>query len=311
MREAEGGLGEARGRFAPSPSGDLHLGNLRTALAAWAWSRSRGAEFLLRIDDLDPDRSRQHYVESQLRDLRALGITWDGQPLRQSERGERYNEIIGMLGDDDRTYRCFCTRAEIRAAATAPHGQELLEPELAYPGTCAAMSRVQSDRRADAGEPWALRVRTDGEQWTYSDLIMGDISVQLDDFVIQRKDGVAAYNLATVVDDADSGIGLVVRGADLASSTPRQLWVYEALGLPAPAHAHIPLVVGADGERLAKRHGATTLGELAALGMSEDEVRTMLARSLGAPADSSLASGDWFDSHRIPRHPWTFSGPSS
>jgi len=269
------------GRFAPSPTGPLHLGNLRTALLAWLFARSAGARFLLRVEDLDRGRSRPEHERGQLADLAALGLDHDGEVVRQSERGELYAEAIARLERDGRTYPCFCTRAEIREAASAPHGPL---PEGAYPGTCRRLTRAQRAERERAGRPPALRLDAGARTIAFHDRVLGPQEGVVDDLVVRRNDGAPAYNLAVVVDDAAQEVGEVVRGADLVDTTPRQLLLAELLGLPAPAHAHVPLVLGPDGARLAKRHWAVTLADRAARGQSPAAVRAELARTLGLAA---------------------------
>jgi glutamyl-tRNA synthetase len=269
------------GRFAPSPTGTLHVGNLRTALLAWLFARSQGARFLVRMEDLDPGRVRSESATEQLSDLRAIGLDWDGEVLFQSARHEAYEAAIERLRAERRVYECFCTRAEIRAAASAPHGPL---PEGAYPGTCLRLTAAARAEREAAGRPPALRVRADAGRVGFDDRIAGRFEGAVDDFVVRRNDGAFAYNLAVVVDDADQGVHEVVRGADLLDSTPRQLWLGARLGLPAPRHAHVALMLGPDGERLAKRHGAVTLADRAALGQSAADVRDELAASLGLGA---------------------------
>jgi glutamyl-tRNA synthetase len=266
------------GRFAPSPTGDLHLGNLRTALLAWLFARSAGGRFLMRMEDLDTGRVRERFYDRQLRDLAAIGIDWDGPVVRQSERTRLYEDALARLD----TYPCWCTRAEIREAASAPHGDL---PEGAYPGTCRHLSSAQRAERAAGGRPAALRLRVDGD-------VPG-----VDDFVLRRGDGAFAYNLAVVVDDAEQGVDQVVRGRDLADSTPRQLLLMRLLGLPEPEYHHVPLVLGADGSRLAKRHGAVTLEQR---DESPDEVRTMLARTLGLRGTTPDELVDEFDPSTLP-----------
>jgi glutamyl-tRNA synthetase len=266
----------ADGRFAPSPTGELHLGNLRTALLAWLFARGQGARFALRVDDLDAGRSREQYVEGQLADLRALGIDWDGPLVRQSERGALYDAAIERLRGDGLLYECWCTRAEIREAASAPHG-----PHRAYPGTCRDLTASERAERAASGRPPALRVRADAERVGYADRVHGHVGAEVDDFVVQRGDGAHAYNLAVVVDDAAQEIGEVVRGDDLLEGTPRQIWLQRRLGLPTPGYAHVPLILGDDGKRLAKRHGAVTLPARAELGETPARVRGTLAAQLG------------------------------
>jgi glutamyl-tRNA synthetase len=267
----------ADGRFAPSPTGDLHVGNLRTALLAWLFARSASARFLVRVEDLDAGRVRPGADERQLADLAAIGLDWDGPVVRQSERAAAHAEALGRLEADGRLYECFCTRAEIRAAASAPHGPL---PEGAYPGTCLRVTAAERAERRAAGREPALRVRAGGARIAYEDRLLGHVEAVVDDFVVRRNDGAVAYNLAVVVDDAAQGIGEVVRGADLAETTPRQLFLAGLLGLPAPAHAHVPLVLGPDGARLAKRHGAVTLREL-----EPATALRWMAGSLGLPSD--------------------------
>ena len=247
------------GRFAPSPTGPLHLGNLRTALLAWLFARSAGASFVVRMEDLDHGRVVAGSAEQQLEHLRALGLDWDGEVAFQSNRHHAYEAATERLLADGRLYECFCTRAEVRAAASAPHGPL---PEGAYPGTCLRLSTADRRRKRAGGRPPALRVRADGAQIGFTDRLHGEQEGVVDDFVVRRNDGVPAYNLAVVVDDAWQGIGEVVRGDDLLETTPRQLFLAAALGLQAPVFAHVPLVLGPDGSRLAKRHGAVTLDQL-------------------------------------------------
>ena len=292
----------ADGRFAPSPTAPLHLGSLRTALVAWLFARSQGARFLVRIEDLDPQRSRPEFEHSQLGDLAALGIDWDGVPVRQSERRAAYEEALAALLGAGLLYPCFCTRAEIREAASAPHGEL---PEGAYPGTCRALSEAERRRREAEGRPFALRLRAEAARVDFEDRLLGMRSGVVDDFVVRRADGVPAYQLAVVVDDAAQDIGEVVRGADLADSTPRQILLAQRLGLPVPRYAHVALVLGADGARLAKRHGSVTLADRAEPAQA---TLSLLARSLGITTDprparaADLLSG--FDPDRLPQVPF-------
>ena len=277
----------ADGRFAPSPTGPLHLGNLRTALLAWLLARAADARFLLRIEDLDSGRVREHWCEQQLADLEALGIDWDGPVVRQSARGVLYADALTRLREQGLLYECWCTRAEIREASSAPHGTPW---EGAYPGTCRDLDAAQRRERAELGRPPALRVRAEGARVEFVDRICGPTSGVVDDFVVRRNDGAFAYNLAVVVDDAEQQVGEVVRGADLLDSTPRQRWLQAQLGLPSPGYAHVPLMVGGDGERLAKRHGAVTLADRAALGENPAAVRATLAASVGLTEPGEAAA---------------------
>jgi glutamyl-tRNA synthetase len=267
----------ADGRFAPSPTGTLHVGNLRTALVAWLFARSQDARHLVRMEDLDSGRVREHFYDEQLRDLAALGLDWDGPVMRQSQRIGLYEDAVSTLREQGLIYECWCTRAEIREAASAPHGDL---PEGAYPGTCLRLTAAQRAQREASGRPPALRVRADAATVAFEDRLAGRFEGAVDDFVVRRNDGAFAYNLAVVVDDAEQGVGEVVRGVDLLDSTARQLWLGARLGLPAPRHAHVALVLGPDGARLAKRHGAVTLADRAAQGQSAADVRDELAASL-------------------------------
>jgi glutamyl-tRNA synthetase len=291
------------GRYAPSPTGTLHIGNLRTALLAWLFARSGGGRFLVRMEDLDQGRVRAGIAEQQIEDLRSLGLDWDGPVEFQSHRRALYTDAIERLRAQDRLYECFCTRAEIREAASAPHGPL---PEGFYPGTCLRLTRSQRDRKRAGGRPPALRVRADMARVGFTDRLMGPQEGPVDDFVLVRNDGAPAYQLAVVVDDAAQDIGEVVRGADLLDSTPRQLFLARLLGLPEPTFAHVPLVLGPDGARLAKRHGAVTLQDLDPL-----TARRWMARSLGLPDVSPREMIDAFEPDELPREPIRFSGTAS
>ena len=295
----------ADGRFAPSPTGPLHIGNLRTAFLAWLFARSRESRFLVRVEDLDRSRVRPGVEENQLADLRALGLDWDGPVVRQSERMEPYEEAVSGLDARGLLYPCYCTRAEIRAAASAPHGISAADR---YPGTCRDLTLAERARREAAGRPPALRVRADGARVAFEDRLLGRQEEIVDDFVVRRNDGTPAYQLAVVVDDAAQGIGEVVRGADLVDSTPRQLLLARLLGLPEPRrYAHVPLVLGPDGRRLAKRHGAVTLADRAARGEGPERVRAWMARTLGLAEAGETPTPDEllarFDPDRLPREP--------
>ena len=299
----------ASGRFAPSPSGPLHLGNLRTALLAWLFARSAGSEFLVRIEDLDPARSRPEHEAGQLADMGALGIEWDGAVVRQSERTVLYREALRRLEATGRVYPCWCTRSEIRAAAGAPHGPL---PEGAYPGTCRRLSDSErSWRERAAGRPPSLRLDAAGETLAFDDRVRGRVEGAVDDFVLWRWDDTPAYNLAVVVDDADQEIGEVVRGDDLLDTTARQILLQRLLALPTPSYAHVPLVLAPNGERLAKRHGAVTLADRAALGETPVDALTWMAVTLGLakPGERTTAADliARFDRSALPREPTVFA----
>ena len=278
--------GAMAGRFAPSPTGDLHIGNLRTALVAALLAHTTGREFIIRMEDLDLVTSSPEFEQRQIDDLAAIGVTTSAEIVRQSERFELYHQAIARLTESGDAYPCFCSRREIRAeiesAAQAPNGNL---PDGAYPGTCRNLtSRERAEREAEGRRP-ALRLRTSGEAYVVKDLIAGEFEGGVDDVVLARADGVPAYNLAVVVDDALQGIDQVVRGDDLLSSTPRQMHLQRLLGLPTPEYAHVPLVFGEMGSRLAKRDGAITLRELVARGESVASIRHAIADSIGCHVD--------------------------
>ncbi|HET9304109.1 MAG TPA: tRNA glutamyl-Q(34) synthetase GluQRS [Propionibacteriaceae bacterium] len=292
--------GTGAGRYAPSPTAELHVGNLRTALLAWLFARSTGRRFLLRIEDLDTARVRPGMGEQQLGDLAALGITFDCKPVVQSQRLAAYQDALITLAD--RTYECFCSRREIAEAASAPHGSV-----ARYPGTCRNLTEADRIERRLRRQP-ALRLRADGAVQTVHDLLHGDITAEVDDVVLRRNDGTPAYNLAVVVDDAFSGVDQVVRGDDLLPAAATQAFLAELLGCSPPTYAHVPLAVNAEGRRLAKRDGAVTLPDLAALGMGPSSVLGLIAVSLDL---ASLGEGvtpeillQRFDPERLPRGPW-------
>jgi glutamyl-tRNA synthetase len=296
----------ATGRFAPSPTAPLHVGNLRTALAAWLFARAAGSRFLVRVEDLAARPDAEAVAAGQLADLRALGLDWDGPVLCQSERRAVHDAAIAELERRGLTYPCWCTRREVAEAAEAPHGQ----PPGSYPGTCRDLSERRRAELEASERPAALRLRSGGARVTIVDRLHGEVSAVVDDLVLRRNDGVPAYNLAVVVDDADQGVEEVVRGDDLLPSTPRQAHLADLLGRPRPGWAHVPLVVGPDGERLAKRHGAVTLADLAAAGTGPAEVRAALAASLGLAAPGEPVTADQlvarFDPARIPLTPWVY-----
>lgn len=281
---------QVTGRFAPSPTGDFHAGNARTALLAWLQARAAGGRFLLRMEDLDAGRVRAEYYRSQIEDLRWLGLDWDEGPdvegphgpYLQSQREPLYGDALQELSRQGLLYECFCSRREIAAAALAPHAGGDEGPR--YPGTCRRTDPGRlEDRRA--GRDAALRFRTPAGPIRVQDLVHGEVvadpSAEVGDFVVRRRDGVAAYQLAVTVDDAAMGVTHVVRGADLLPSTARQILLYSALGATAPVWIHVPLMLGADGERLAKRHDAPTVRELRESGMAAPRVVGWLAASCG------------------------------
>lgn len=311
-----------RGRFAPSPTGALHVGNARTALLAWLHARATGGAFVMRVEDLDFGRVRPGIMERQLDQLRWLGLDWDEgpdvggphAPYIQSRRQDLYEAALRRLAERGLLFECTCSRRDIAAAASAPH---LGEEGPRYSGAC-------RPRRVDPGVPsltthgrslFALRMRADSQVIEFDDLLMGHSAFDPaaeGDFVVRRKDGVAGYQVAVVVDDGAMGITHVVRGADLLSSTARQILLYRALGLPVPQFLHVPLMLGEDGERLAKRHGAVSLGELRDAGVPPDAVVGWLASTCGlAEAGERVMAADMvprFDVARLPRFPTVVTG---
>ena len=293
------------GRFAPSPSGPLHLGNLRTALLAWCAARHDGGTFLLRMEDLTTGAAPVAEAE-QLADLATLGLTHDGEIVRQSERRRLYDDAVRQLVRDGHTYDCYCSRREIREAAAAPHGEL---PEGAYPGTCRQLTASQIRLFEREGRRPALRLRGDGALVRIEDRARGVWSREVDDFVLRRADGVAAYNLAVVVDDAAQGVDQVVRGDDLLDTTPRQIRLQQLLGLPTiSSYLHVPLALGSDGERLAKRHGAVGLTDQLERGATVPDVIGLLASSAGLAEPGEQLSADEvarrFDVARLHPTPW-------
>ena len=249
------------GRFAPSPSGRMHLGNLWSCLLAWLSARSAGGRMVLRLEDLDPDRCRREYCDQVMRDLEWLGLDWDNEPVYQSQRSDLYRTAFQRLAESELVYPCYCTRAE-RLAASAPHRSDGLS---VYNGRCRALTQAQRDELSRTRRP-AWRAMVPDLDVSFSDLCQGpyteDLARDCGDFILRRSDGVYAYQLAVVVDDGDMGVTQVVRGSDLLSSTPRQLWLQRQLDLPQPEYGHVPLLLAPDGRRLAKRDRDKELGQL-------------------------------------------------
>jgi glutamyl-tRNA synthetase len=294
-------MGAARGRYAPSPTGAIHLGNARTALLAWLDARAAGETFVMRVEDLDRARVPAGAEARLLDDLRWLGLDWDEgpdragpfAPYRQSERAARYDDAIVRLLAAGRAFPCACSRADVARAASAPHAADEDGPR--YPGTCRGLPAAEVDARAGAqGRAPAIRFDGRGEAFDFVDEVRGPVATGpggVDDFVLRRADGTASYQLAVVVDDAAMEIGRVVRGDDLLSSTPRQLALFAALGLAPPTFAHVPLVLAPGGERLAKRTRPASLADLRARGVAPAAVVGALGASAGlcAPGARPLA----------------------
>ena len=311
-----------RVRFAPSPTGKLHVGGARTAIFNWAFARANKGSFILRIDDTDPERSTQENTEVILRAMRWMGLDWDEGPevggdfgpYAQTDRLEMYQQAAQKLWDEGRAYPCFCSADQLAADKKA--AQERKDPFQGYQRRCRDIDPDEAKARIEAGEKYVLRIKVPADRGdvVIHDAVHGDVTFdakELDDFVIFRSDGTPTYNFATVVDDAAMGITHVIRGDDHLSNTPRQVMVYEALGAPVPVFAHISMILGADGKKLSKRHGATSVEEfrdegylpdafvnyLALLGWSPDGETTIVPRDV-------LAST--FSLDRVSKNPATF-----
>lgn len=291
------------GRFAPSPSGRMHLGNVFSALLAWLSVRSQGGEMVLRIEDLDPDRCRPAYAETLMDDLRWLGLDWDREQTPQSRRTAVYAEAFDRLAALGLVYPCYCTRDQLHAAS-APHAAD---GRLLYSGACRNLTDAQ--RAAKTKTP-AWRLRVPDREYGFCDGLQGPVSQNLardcGDFIIRRADGVYAYQLAVVVDDAAGGVTQVVRGVDLLDSTPRQLYLYDLLGLNPPEFYHVPLLTAPDGRRLSKRDRDLDLGVLRQTHTPQQILGRLawLAGLLDRPEPASAAElAAVFDWDRIQRTP--------
>jgi glutamyl-tRNA synthetase len=281
-----------RGRYAPSPSGDLHMGNIRTALLAWLYARCSNGQFVLRIEDLDLPRMRPGATTRIIEDLLWLGLDWDEgpdgggpyAPYVQSERIALYHHYLQQLREADLVYPCYCTRAEIAHSASAP--QQGAEDGPRYPGTCRSLTPEELRLREASGRRPSLRFRVDDDRVvSFQDMIVGPVIQHVQqavgDFIVYRSDGVFAYQFAVVVDDGLMHINQVVRGADLLTSTARQILLFEALGFAVPTFAHAPLVVDSQGKRLSKRDSSQGLAPLRAAGLNPSQVVGQFAESLG------------------------------
>jgi glutamyl-tRNA synthetase len=308
-----------RGRYAPSPTGALHLGNVRTALLAWLQVRALGGALVMRIEDLDRARNISGATEGILEDLHWLGLDWDEgpdvggpfAPYLQSEREAQYEDALRALAEKGLVYECWCSRAEIAAAASAPHGPSDEGP--CYPGTCRQMSPEAVDAKRRAGRKPALRFRAEPGVSCFIDGVRGetvcDVAATVGDFVVRRADGIHAYQLAVAVDDALMQITHVLRGEDLLTSTPRQTQLLKALGLEVPRYFHVPLLMGPDGKRLSKRAGDTTLAWYRSQAVAPERIVAELARSCGLTEKHEITAHELiagFDPQRLVPTPAPF-----
>lgn len=297
------------GRYAPSPSGDLHFGNLRTAVLAWLFARQTGRNFYLRVEDIDSERSSAESAQRQIEDLQMIGLDFDPPVMYQHDRGDAYADALSRLD----TYECYCTRRDIREAASAPHAQ----PGM-YPGTCRNLTdQERASRRSllrTEGRLPAVRLKAQAPEWTVRDALRGGYTGAVDDVILKRggrvdqaQAGDWAYNLAVVVDDGYQGVDQVVRGDDLLASAPAQAYLAHLLGYAEPEYVHVPLVVSQGGRRLAKRDGAVTLREMAPDGDYRPVVGA-IAASLGHPGVDDLAAlARVFEPADLPRKPWVWA----
>jgi glutamyl-tRNA synthetase len=302
-------------RLAPSPTGALHLGNARTFLINWLFARQNGWRVVLRIEDIDGPRIKPGADRQLINDLQWLGLDWDDGPSYQSQRRTTYADALNRLLRSGHAYPCVCSRKEVEAAASAPHAED---GSAVYPGTCRGRYASLDAARAAAGRAPAVRFAIPpGRRVTFDDAFAGprafEPACDLGDFVIAKADGTPAYQLAVVVDDAAAHVTDVVRGDDLLDSTPRQILLYEALGLAdrVPTYYHLPLVVGPDGRRLAKRHGDTRLSHYRDLGVPATRVVALLSRwcGIGGLGDAAAASEllGRFDMGALPRDAVAFT----
>lgn len=300
------------GRLAPSPTGALHLGNVRTFMIAWLSARSRGGRVIMRMEDLDHPKDKPGAAEGAIEDLRWLGFDWDEEYV-QSARKALYREALETLKAKDLAYPCVCSRKDVENAQSAPHAGE----QLHYPGTCRGRFRTWEEALARSGRTPCWRFRTEGgTRVAFDDIFAGhfeqDVAVKLGDFPLARDEGGAGYTLAAVVDDAAMGVTEVVRGDDLLAATPAQILVQRALGLPEPAYCHVPLVVGPDMRRLAKRHGDTRVAAFRELGARPGAILGLLAASCGwAEGGEEVSLAELlprFDLRAVPRSPFVYGG---
>lgn len=302
-----GNAGPVVGRLAPSPTGLLHLGHARTFLVAWWSARAQSGRVLLRIEDLDAPRSQTRFADAARRDLEWLGLDWDGEPSVQSAHLTRFDAAVQRLLDAGAAYPCVCARADLRTLARAPHAGD---SEPRYPGTCRGRFATVADAERETGRPAGVRLCVPDGEISVADRVFGDcrvdVAAELGDFLIARRGGTAAYQLAVAVDDAAEGVTEVVRGADLLPSAARQWHVQRALSLPHPAWAHVPLVVDGEGRRLAKHEDDLSLAELRERGVDPKRIVAWVARSAGMDVSEGVTARELvsaFTWQRLPKEP--------
>lgn len=299
-------VGTIRGRLAPSPTGFLHLGNAWSFLLAWLANRKADGHIILRVDNIDPVRSKKDFLDALLVDLKWLGLDWD-EICVQDKRKHLYDSALKKLEASNLVYKCFCTRKELRMLANAPHPGDIGAP---YPGMCRDLSSEIIETNIAHGKPWSLRFKSGTEPVIFNDLVQGhkkyfpeDIG---GDFALKRSDGIYAYQLACAVDDGLAGINQIVRGKDLLPSTGRQLLLLKALGFSEPSYAHIPLLLDKFGERLAKRHKSLSLASLREYGITPEQVTGFLGMLAGLnPTGINKSAGQLvrnFTLSRIPKN---------
>ncbi len=273
-----------RVRFAPSPTGYLHVGGARTAIFNWLLARQQGGVFMLRIEDTDRARSSDEHTRAILDGMSWLGLDWDEGPFFQSEGVERHRAAALRLLEERKAYRDFSDPEQVRAEAA----ERKMHPSRVAREHAERLGEEEARRRAEAGEPFAIRFRVPDGETVFQDLVHGEMrfgNEDIDDLVVLRSDGTPVYNLAVVSDDADMGVTLVLRGDDHLSNTPKQVLLYRALGLPEPAFAHVPMILGPDGKKLSKRHGVTAVGDYAREGILPEAMLNFLALLGWSPGD--------------------------